>query len=91
MSRFESGQFPISSASKMGYVKAASALGRMDQVDIQARRVRNGSCCGRRVWLGFASRWRLVSLGIGFAFEVGDRWRLLFVVGDDIVAGVAGE
>ncbi|CAM9822160.1 unnamed protein product, partial [Ectocarpus fasciculatus] len=36
MSRFESGQFPINSASKMAYVKAASALGRMDQVDIQA-------------------------------------------------------
>lgn len=35
MSRFESGQFPINSASKMAYVKAASALGRMDQVDIQ--------------------------------------------------------
>lgn len=35
MSRFESGQFPINAASKMAYVKAASALGRMDQVDIQ--------------------------------------------------------
>ncbi|CAM9191094.1 unnamed protein product [Scytosiphon promiscuus] len=36
MSRFESGQFPINAASKMAYVKAASSLGRMDQVDIQA-------------------------------------------------------
>lgn len=35
MSRFESGQFPINAASKMAYVKAASALGRMDQVDVQ--------------------------------------------------------
>ena len=37
MIRFESGQFPINAASKMAYVKAASALGRMDQVDIQVR------------------------------------------------------
>lgn len=52
MSRFESGRFPISSASKMAYVKAASALGRMDQIDIQARRVRDRSRFGCP-WLGF--------------------------------------
>lgn len=39
MSRFDSGQFPINAASKMAYVKAASSLGRMDQIDIQASRV----------------------------------------------------
>lgn len=48
MSRFESGQFPINAASKMAYVKAASALGRMDQVDIQ---VNTGCTSVRRMWL----------------------------------------
>ncbi len=45
MSRFESGQFPINAASKMAYVKAASALGRTDQVDIQASGKRNSGGC----------------------------------------------
>eukprot|EP00904_Undaria_pinnatifida_P010386 jgi/Undpi1/6478/HiC_scaffold_20.g08957.m1 len=36
MSRFESGQYPVNAASKMAYVKAASALGRLDQVDMKA-------------------------------------------------------
>ena len=37
MTRFESGQFPVNAASKMAYVKAASALGRLDQVDMKVR------------------------------------------------------
>lgn len=35
MTRFESGQYPVNAASKMAYVKAASALGRLDQVDMK--------------------------------------------------------
>lgn len=53
MSRFESGQFPISAASKMAYVKAASALGRMDQIDIQASVTMNKTPLGI-FWLGAA-------------------------------------
>lgn len=35
MSRFESGQFPVNAATKEAYLKAAAAVGRMDQVDMQ--------------------------------------------------------
>lgn len=35
MSRFDSGQFPVNAAMKEAYLKAAAAVGRMDQVDMQ--------------------------------------------------------
>ena len=37
MSRFESGQFPVNTAIKEAYLKAASAAGRMNQVDMQVK------------------------------------------------------
>lgn len=45
MSRFESGQFPANAATKEAYLKAAAAVGRMDQVDMQVENIVNLEQC----------------------------------------------
>lgn len=85
MSRFESGQFPINAASKMAYVKAASALGRMDQVDIQ---VRTGVCVLVGVDVAYYSRF---PVAIGYIHKY--VWMALarlqsLLRGDDFICGL---